>query len=279
MNEPAASAWSRLDRELDAWHAGGRPATLWLRDDDACRDSTALRRLLDVAEANAVPLALAVIPALLETSLPAAVAPCTHVTIIQHGYAHRNHAPPDARSCELGANRPVSATLDELAVGFNNLAHAFGERFVAVLVPPWNRIDAGITARLPVAGYCGLSTFGPRKAPYAVHRLPQCNTHVDLIAWRKDRTFIGADETIDRTVAHLRARRQGDADVSEPTGILTHHVDLDPAAWGFLEAFVARTRAHAGVRWIDVRPAFAAHGRSAMAASPATTAVTSARSA
>ncbi|MFI4904907.1 MAG: polysaccharide deacetylase family protein [Burkholderiales bacterium] len=279
MSGQPASGWSRLDRELDAWHAGGRPATLWLRDDDACRDSAALRRLLDVAEANTVPVALAVIPALLEASLPAAVAPYTQATVIQHGYAHRNHAPADARSCELGANRPVFATLDELAAGFNTLAHAFGERFVAVLVPPWNRIDAGITARLPVAGYCGLSTFGLRKAPYAVRGLPQCNTHVDLIAWRKDRAFIGADEAIDRTVAHLRARRQGDADVSEPTGILTHHVDLDPAAWGFLEALVTRTRAHAGARWIDVRSAFAAHGRSAMVASPATSAVTSARSA
>jgi hypothetical protein len=279
MSGQPASGWSRLDRELDAWHASGRPATLWLRDDDACRDSTALRRLLDAAEANAVPVALAVIPALLETSLPAAVAPYTQASVIQHGYAHRNHAPPDARSCELGANRPVFATLDELTVGFDNLAHQFGERFVAVLVPPWNRIDAGITARLPVAGYCGLSTFGPRKAPYAVHGLPQCNTHVDLIAWRKDRAFIGADEAIDRTVAHLRGRRQGDADASEPTGILTHHVDLDSAAWDFLEALVARTRAHGGARWIDVRSAFAAHGHSAIVTSPPTSAVTSARSA
>ncbi len=41
------NGWDRLERELDAWRAAGRPADLWCRDDDACRDSPALARLLD----------------------------------------------------------------------------------------------------------------------------------------------------------------------------------------------------------------------------------------
>ena len=79
----------------------------------------------------------------------------------------------------------------------------------------------------------------------------QCNTHVDLIAWRRGRAFIGADAAIERLVAHLKARREGAADPSEPTGILTHHLDLDAAAWQFLAELFARTRAHGAATWID----------------------------
>ena len=61
----------------------------------------------------------------------------------------------------------------ELARGRDTLRRSFGERFAAVLVPPWNRIGDAIVARLPDIGLRGLSTFGPRKAPF--RRPDSCN--------------------------------------------------------------------------------------------------------
>ncbi len=127
----------------------------------------------------------------------------------------------------------MSQTLAELASGRASLASGFGPRFRPVLVPPWNRIDPLVVARLPEAGFAGLSTFGPRAAVHPVPGLVQCNTHVDLIAWRRDRAFIGVDAAIDRLVLHLESRRAGVGDPAEPTGILTHHLDLDAPAWRF----------------------------------------------
>lgn len=250
------SAWTRLDHELDAWRASGRRATLWCRDDDACRDGAALRRLLGIARAQDVPIALAAIPAALEPSLADAVAEFAVVTVVQHGYAHRNHAPPGARNCELSAHRSVAESMAELVKGRVCLARDFGTRFVAVLVPPWNRIDAEVVARLPDAGFIGLSTFGPRASTYPASGISQFNTHVDLIAWRQGRTFIGVDASIDRLVGHLQARREGNADPTEPTGILTHHLDLGDAAWHFLAELFARTRAHGAAAWLDVNKVF-----------------------
>lgn len=251
-------AWSRLGDELDAWRASGRRATFWLRDDDACGDSAALRRLLDIARSNDVPVTLAAIPAALEPSLCAAVAQFANATVVQHGYAHRNHAPPGARSCELGKHRPAAVSAAELVDGLGRLARAFGKRFMPVLVPPWNRIDADVIARLPDAGFRGLSTFGPRTAPCAAAGLAQCNTHVDLIAWRRGRAFIGAEAAIDRVVGHLHARREGNADSAEPTGVLTHHIVMTDEAWQFLADFTARTRAHDAAAWLDTDAAFRA---------------------
>jgi peptidoglycan/xylan/chitin deacetylase (PgdA/CDA1 family) len=245
------SAWSGLEREFEAGRDAGRTATFWLRDDDACRDSDALQRLLRTVDDHAVPLALAVIPAALQPDLVAAIASHAGVTVLQHGYAHVNHAGPGARACELGAERSPAAVVHELVAGRARLADTFGGRFSPTLVPPWNRIDDDVVARLPVAGYRGLSTFGARRAALAAPGLAQCNAHVDPIAWRRDRAFIGADKAIERTVAHLRARREGGIDAQEPTGILTHHLAFDAPAWPFLDALLARTCAHGAAKWLD----------------------------
>ena len=98
--------------------------------------------------------------------------------------------------------------------------------------------------------------FGARPKARPVSGLVQCNTHVDLIAWRRDRAFIGTDAAIERLCAHLKARREGVVDPSEATGILTHHLDLGDAAWQFLADLFARTRAHGTAEWIDAHAAF-----------------------
>ena len=247
--------WQALDTELALWRSAGRRATLWCRDDDASRDSPGLRRLLDIADGAALPIALAAIPATLERSLVTAVLPSQFAIVIQHGYAHRNHALREERKMELGMHRDLDRTLAELRRGADILRRSFGERFVAVLVPPWNRIAAPIVARLSEAAFCGLSTLGPRKAPRAAPGLMQCNTHVDVIAWRRGRAFIGVDAAIDRVVAHLRARREREVDADEATGVLTHHLEMSAAGWAFLVELIARTRAQ-GADWIDVRSAF-----------------------
>ncbi len=254
------SAWQKLDDELDAWRAAGRRATLWCRDDDACRVSPALRRLLEIANAAAVPVALAVIPAALQRDLVDAVARSAIATVVQHGYAHCNHAPPGSRSWELGSHRPVSVTLAELEQGLGTLRLSFGERFAAILVPPWNRIDAGVVARLADVGFHGLSALGPRPAARPVPGIAQCNAHVDLIAWRRDRAFIGVEAALERLTAHLRARREGSADGSEPSGILTHHLDMSDAGWQFVADLMARTRERGAV-WLDIPALFGAAGR------------------
>src|SRR5512141_2824532 len=142
--ERGVSGWSVLARELDAWQALGRRATLWWRDDDACRHSPALQRLLDIAQRCDVPVTLAAIPDTTDASLVEAVAGSERVTVVQHGYAHVNHAPAGERSAELGAHRALAVRLDELRRGRKALERLFGNRFAAILVPPWNRIDAAM---------------------------------------------------------------------------------------------------------------------------------------
>ena len=248
--------FAALQAELDIWASCGRRATLWWRDDDAGLATPALARMLGIAASHAVPLALAVIPARLSGELVEVAGSATQCTVLQHGIEHRNHAPADEKRCELGLHRPLAVSTAALAGGRERLRSAFGAQFLPVLVPPWNRIAPALVAALAGSGYCGLSTFAPRLRASAAPGVAQCNAHVDPIAWRRGRVFVGEDEAAARLAAHLAMRREQRVDAAEPTGLLTHHLDFDDAAWRFVEALLSQTRAHPAVTWLSASAVF-----------------------
>ena len=251
----ATADWSDLERELDLWREAGQGATLWWRDDDAVRPTPALDRLL--ALAAGLPLALAVIPAQAAEALPARLADCPRVSILQHGWRHSNHAPSDDKKAEFGAHRPPGTMLDELAAGRHRLDALFGTRALPVLTPPWNRVSAALMPLLRGAGYAGLSTAGPRRHAEPSPGVRQVNTHIDLVAWRDGGTFIGTAGALGLIIAHLTARRHATVDAGEPTGLLTHHLVMDGESALFVERLVALTRHHPAARWLGAAEAFA----------------------
>lgn len=247
-DETATDSWSALTDELDRWAAAGKRAGFWLRDDDATRPGARLDRLLDIA--GGIPLALAVIPASarenLRDRLDDHVAAGGRVGVLQHGYAHFNHAPPPGKSAEYGPHRAVPAMRHELAEGRDRLERLFGSHFRPVLVPPWNRISDELVRCLPDIGLTGLSRFGARKSGEGPEEV---NTHIDIVDWRGSRGFIGDARALGAATAHLAARRAGTADPAEPTGLLCHHRDHDEACWTFIARFIGVVSAHPGAAW------------------------------
>lgn len=254
------STWDDVARELDAWAAAGRAAEFWWRDDDAAAPAPALERLLRSQRAGGVPLMLAVIPAKATEALVQRLAGEPEVVVVQHGWAHLNHARPGRSKAELGPDRPPAFVLGELARGQISLDRLFGPSWLKVLVPPYNRIATAVIGGLAGAGYEGLSTDRPRRAA-TVHGTTQVNVHIDIMDWTA-RAFLGDGPCLDQALAHLVAKRTGRADPDEPTGLLTHHLAHDEPAWPFIERFIAATKAHPAVRWrhpVDLfRPKMAA---------------------
>jgi hypothetical protein len=251
--------WSDLTRELDAWSAAGLKAGFWWRDDDAVAPSDALDRILAIASETGAPLALAVIPKNAETALAARLDDGgAAVGVLQHGYAHANHAGEGDKKSELGRERPAEIVIAELGVGWERIAKLFGARALPVMVPPWNRIAPHIVPMLPEMGYRGLSTFEARKRAEAVRGLTQVNTHIDVIDWKGSRTFVGTDTALAAAIDHLRARRIGTADRDEPTGLLTHHLAHDPPADAFIAEFIERTSSHSAAHWLAADKVFPA---------------------
>jgi peptidoglycan/xylan/chitin deacetylase (PgdA/CDA1 family) len=188
--------------------------TFWWRDDDAAADDPRLERLLAIAEENAVPIALAVVPERLEAAAVRRILACPLAQVLQHGLAHQDHRSMDGRKCELVDRLDLDR---RLVAARAMLAERFGDRFVPVLVPPWNRIEPGLRARLPELGFIGLSTFAGRHRPPAVPGLRQVDTHVDVIRWGEERRHLDTAEIV-AAFDEAAARHAG------PLGLLSHHL-------------------------------------------------------
>ena len=109
--------------------------------------------------------------------------------------------------------------------------------------------------KLPGIGIRGISAYGPQKSREPAPGLRQVNTHVDVVAWRRGRRFVGEEEVLrSPRCAHLRSHR------SEPIGWLTHHAVHDAATWDFLERLFTLK----DVRWLSAAEVFSytapAHG-------------------
>ena len=245
------SPWQSFADELARWSDAGRVADFWWRDDDATRPTAPLIRLVTLAGEARVPLGLAVIPEGAEPALFAELG--AGVAVLQHGCDHRNRAAPGEKAAEFPEGEPRDAALSRLAAARARLQSLAGEKLLPVLVPPWNRFSASLLPHLPDLGIRGFSTFAPRMAAHPADSLRQVNTHVDLIAWRRGRGFVGEDRALALAIEHLAARRTGSVDATEPTGWLTHHADHDEALWSFLARLFEHTRDRPGVRWL--RPA------------------------
>jgi hypothetical protein len=237
------SNWRAFEDEVARSRDAGRAAELWWRDDDAADAGSALDRLLSVQHETQVPLALAVVPATATQALAARLVDESGVDVLQHGYAHTNHAPAGEKKMELGAHRPAMLVLGDLGTGWMALERLFGARALPVLVPPWNRIAPLLVPTLPEIGFRGLSTFGARSRIEPVKGLLQVNTHLDLMDWRGHRGFVGEDAALATLVRALGAGRI----TGEPVGVLSHHLAMDEGAWDFLRSLMGRARTMPGV--------------------------------
>ena len=235
--------WSPLARELARWRHDGLILPLWWRDDDAIRATPALDRLSDLATRAGVPVHLAIIPAHARPCLAEALADRPHLIPLVHGWAHDDHAAPGDKKAEFGESRPLQARLADARRGLNRLTALLPRPPARVFVPPWNRIGPDMAAALPPLGFAALSTFTPRRAPWAAPGLAQINTHLDPIDWRGTRSLADPQALIAQVARQLADRRTGLADNDEPYGLPTHHLVHDAAIWDFTEKLLDHLRA------------------------------------
>lgn len=249
-----SSPWQSFADELSRWRDTGRVVDFWWRDDDATRPDAALTRLTTLAVQAQVPLGLAVIP---DGADPALFADLdAGIAVLQHGTDHRNRAADGDKATEFPTAESRDSVLHRIAMARTRLQALAGARLLPVLVPPWNRFPATLVGCLTGLGIRGYSTFAPRALAHPADGLRQVNTHVDLIAWRRGRGFVGEERALAEAVEHLAARRTGAVDATEPTGWLTHHACHDEALWSFLARLFEETRDRAGVRWLSPADVF-----------------------
>ena len=255
-NDGSAS-WAALDQELGRWQDAGKAASFWWRDDDATQPSAVLDRLLDISGRHGIPVAIASVPKFLSADLPARLRGCAIVDVLQHGFAHQNHAAGKGEGAwELGLHRGAERVLGELQSGYRIMQAAFADQFIPVVAAPWNRIDRRLFPGLRDLGFIGASAFGERAPPPRLTRFIEVNAHLDLLSWKGAPRFRGEMAAVRDILEHLNRRRLGLTDAEEPTGILSHHLSLDEAAWQFLAELITFLARHPGASWRSAREIF-----------------------
>ncbi len=241
---PPPAAWSPLDDVLRRTAGEGRTVAIWWRDDDAVARTPALDRLLEVARAFDLPIALAAIPGGVERSLLERLGDEPQAHVVVHGLAHLNHAPPGEKKAEFGRHRPLAALARDAEAGLRLAETACRAKLLPVFVPPWNRAAPELLPLLSGVGYRGFSSFGDRRIREPAPGLRQINTHIDPIDWTGSRGLLPAEAVVARLAAAIAARLDGGADVDEPIGLLTHHRIHDEGVWRFCETLLDRLKRH-----------------------------------
>ena len=245
-----------VERLLDTLDRAPSPMHFWWRDDDAGRANVRLDRLLALAEAIRVPVALSVVPSWLELDVVRQLRSCEMAMVLQHGWSHNDNAFLGEHPIEIGGVATLPTLRSQLAEGRARLEQTFGNKFQPVLVPPWNLIADqcirmvdglrfGVVSAAPHTSLAGLAT-------------PRRDVHVDLVYWFPFLRHIpgmlpysgqicrcrGIDSIAAEIAGHIEARQLS------PIGLMTHHQLMQPQDFVTLERVLTLLRDHPKVRWL-----------------------------
>jgi hypothetical protein len=234
-----SACWALIDAEAAAWRRRGHAPLFWWRDDDARQPSESLERLLALAEKHGAPLALAVIPDMDVAGLAEVLLAHPSTSVIQHGCDHVDRNRGGGVSSEFAPDTSPVEIASRIAQSWRRLSIV--GRTAPVYAPPWNVLLPNAREALTRTPLRAVSVYGA--VTPGGEGLPEINTHIDIMKWRPAR-FRGRSAILTRLWRHLRARRLGRR-WSEPIGLLTHHKNLDAAAWSFLARLLDRFEARA----------------------------------
>ncbi len=253
-----------LDLELQRWRTAGHRAVLWWRDDDARGETAPLRRLLDLAERQATPFALAIIPDQDLAPLAACLSAGTPAAPVQHGVDHQNRR-EGAEAGEFPHHWLRLRVVTQVRQGWSRM-QALPD-VLPLFVPPWNDVHPELPGALKDCGYVAWSAWStlaarPGAGPAGPARI---DAHIDLLRWRGGARFRGASKVWSALRDALEVRRKAER-WEAPIGLLTHHLDHDEAAWAFLDDFLAWSRNQPEIEWRGPRELAAARPAAAQGA-------------
>lgn len=254
----AKDPFAPLRAELELWQASGRSCPFWWRDDDLVCASPELNKMALVAAEARVPVLAAVIPARTDDCLGEDTRGMTGLSFCQHGYAHKSHAAAGSLSNEFGCGRPPGEVVREIAEGRQRLQGLFGERFIPVFVPPWNRIAAEFVPLLEEYRFLGLSQYKDEPS-HPDSKLIIVNSHIEILRWpAASKATCKPTSTLILELVKLLAERRVSAPAPEPLGVLTHHLAMRDDAWSFMRRLFAVTAEYSVVKWLSGAEIFSA---------------------
>ena len=223
--------WHKIKDLIAKSKQKGCPVEIWWRDDDAISMTASLEQLLGLSEKWSAPLSLAVIPEPCNGYFPLP----DKVSIIQHGIAHINHAKEGKKKSEFPEDCEFYPRNEDILFHKKKLKKTFGNCFVPIFVPPWNRIAPNYIESISDCGFSALSRFGKAKQ----NIICELNTHIDIVNNKtRPKTLINENAILE-VLANEIEERIHNTSHKMPIGLLTHHLVHDSLCWRFLDNLLA----------------------------------------
>ncbi len=133
-------------------------ARVFIRNDDVWTLDGPFRYFFDAAFERGLPVVQAVIPGAMEPALVKFLRDAKQkspqlLDIVQHGWLHKNHAPPGQGKYEFGASRAWTDQQADIREGKSRMHRAFGEDFTPGFVPPYHGFDQNTVSILEEEGF------------------------------------------------------------------------------------------------------------------------------
>jgi hypothetical protein len=227
---------------------GSHRPCLFFRADDIGAGGRPFQALCQLFRSHQIPLAMAVVPAWL-TGVRAkqlfAAAPLDEPLWgwHQHGWRHVNCQRNEEKS-EFGEQRPAEKQWRDIRMGLKKMTEVFGEHFVPVFTPPWNRLPAATLRILQKLDFKAVSMTKP--FPSSI------------------RSSIGLKNLRIQLDLHTRKEKNADADFlallgelsalitkKEPVGIMLHHQRMPPFAFEFLNELLHLLKHKVAARFLS----------------------------
>ncbi|MCE5245258.1 MAG: polysaccharide deacetylase family protein [Syntrophobacteraceae bacterium] len=228
--------------------SGSHQPAVFFRADDIGAGGRAFETMCHIFRESAVPLAMAVVPAWLSDVRKTQLfqsAPLDEPLWgwHQHGWRHVNWQRTGKKS-EFGEHRPFEKQWRDIFQGRQKMIDIFGEHFVQVFTPPWNRLSNATLRVVQDLGFKGVSLMGtfPRnlKPPIVLANL---RIQLDLHT-RKSKDAPADYDALLEELAFLLNKK-------EPVGIMIHHHRMTPFAFQFLHTLISLLRTEARTRFLS----------------------------
>lgn len=223
---------------------GNHTSVIFFRADDIGAGGRAFEAICKIFRSHGVPLDMAVVPAWLSSARRGQlfeVAPLDEPLWgwHQHGWRHVNWQRIGKKS-EFGEQRPFEKQWRDISQGRQKMQDIFGDRFIEVFTPPWNRMSHATLKILQQLDFKGVSLAGPLprgvKTPAGLKKL---RVHIDLHT-RKSKDAIADFRDLLEELSNLLGKR-------EPGGIMIHHHRMTSFAFEFLNELLYLLKNHPGV--------------------------------
>ncbi|MFW5733850.1 MAG: polysaccharide deacetylase [Oceanidesulfovibrio sp.] len=224
---------------LELWPEGSGPR-IFFRADDIAVPRERCERLFTIFHKHAAPLDAAVTPAWVSIPRAEGLLALAHgparVDFHVHGWRHVNHEPTEAgepgqkppKKCEFGQSRPRDSKKADLETARARIAGLFGESFLPVFTPPWNRCDGESLELLWELGFAGVSRDGGATPP-AQPPLVELPVLVDLHTRKEDDPEAGMEALLAEIAAGLE---------HPVCGVMIHHQRMNESAGFFLDMLI-----------------------------------------